>query len=303
MCRSFNSFWPAGTGELASLHYAMAGNIPWWARVVMSADHGVRMFSQAVSVVRDETMLAFIPPERRQTVTTAIYDRQRSYVPGGALFSLGLYDWERRLITTPPFPRPPARILLGGAGGGREVVPLRNLGYEVCAFEPSRELVAAGRAAIGADSGATLIEGDYEDLVRAVHGASTRLSELAKMHYDAVILGWGSLSYVFPQDARSELLGAIKILAPSAPVMLSFIPRNVPEERGRTAALRRVLRRVLRRRDRESRSVESGEMFAPWIGFAYALSAEEIQRIAAQTGYRPTLLETIPYGHALLAPA
>ena len=269
----------------------------------MSADHGVRMFSQAVSVVRDETMLAFIPPERRQTVTTAIYDRQRSYVPGGALFSLGLYEWERRLITTPPFPPPPARILLGGAGGGREVLPLRNLGYEVWAFEPSGELVAAGRAAIGADCGATLIEGDYGDLVRAVHGSSTRLSELAETRYDAVILGWGSLSYVFPQDARSELLGAIKILAPSAPVMLSFIPRIEPQEHGRTAALRRVLRRVLPRRGRDSRSVDSGEMFAPWIGFAYALSAEEIQRIAAQTGYRLTLLETTPYGYALLAPA
>jgi hypothetical protein len=280
----------------------MTSGIPWWARIVMSIDHNVRMLSHAVSIVRDETMLAFVPPDRRPSVTTAIYDRQRSYGPGGELFALGLYEWERRLIATPPFPPPPARILLGGAGGGREVVPLRDLGYEVWSFEPSPQLVAGAQREIGARGGASLVVGDYDDLVRAVRGESTRLSPVATQHYDAIILGWGSLSYVTPEAARLALLVALKTLAPNAPVILSFIPRLGSDERGRAAALRRGLRRLLPRLGGQPAS-DSGELFVPWGGFASALPLDEIERLALQSGYRPAVLETEPYGHALLVPA
>lgn len=280
----------------------MASGIPWWARIVMSIDHNVRMLSHAVSIVRDETMLAFIPTERRSAVTTAIYDQQRSYAPGGELFALGLYEWERRLIATPPFPPPPARILLGGAGGGREVVPLRDRGYEVCSFEPSPQLVAGAQSAITGEPGASLVVGDYDDLVRAVRGESTRLSGVASHRYDAVVLGWGSLSYVTPSSARLALLAAIRALAPSAPVILSFIPRLDADERGRPAALRRGLRRVLPRLGGKS-VADGGELFVPWGGFASALSRAEIERLALQGGYRAIVLETEPYGHALLGPA
>ena len=280
----------------------MASGIPWWARVIMSIDHSVRMLSHAVSIVRDETMLAFVPPARRSTVTTAIYDQQRSYAPGGELFALGLYEWERRLIATPPFPAPPARILLGGAGGGREVVPLRNRGYEVWSFDPSPELVAGAQTAIRARPGASLVVGDYDDLVRAMRGETTRLSAIVQQQYDAIILGWGSLSYVTPEAARLALLTALKTLAPSAPVILSFIPQLDGEERGRPAALRRGLRRVLPRLG--GWPVDgSGELFVPWGGFASALSVTEIDSLATSSGYRPVILETEPYGHALLAPA
>ena len=280
----------------------MASGIPWWARIVMSIDHNVRMLSHAVSIIRDETMLAFIPPERRPSVTTAIYDQQRSYAPGGELFALGLYEWERRLIATPPFPAPPARLLLGGAGGGREVVPLRDRGYEVWSFEPSPQLVAEANTAMGAQNGASLVVGDYDDLVRAVRGEFTRLSALATQEFDAIILGWGSLSYVTPEEARLELLVTLKMLAPAAPVILSFIPRLDADERGRPAALRRGLRRVLPRLGGQP-VTDSGEQFVPWGGFASALPLDEIERLALQSGYRPAVLETEPYGHALLVPA
>jgi hypothetical protein len=146
------------------------------------------------------------------------------------------------------------------------------------------------------------VVGDYDDLVRAVGGESTRLSAVASLRFDAVILGWGSLSYVTPSSARLALLTTIRTLAPSAPVILSFIPRLHSDERGRPAALRRGLRRILPRLGGQ-RSAEGGELFVPWGGFASALSVAEIERLALQSGYRTVVLETEPYGHALLAPA
>ena len=55
----------------------------------------------------------------------------------------GLYPWEtdwfeRRL------PSPPASILIGAAGGGREAAALRDLGYQVRAFEPSASAFRRG---------------------------------------------------------------------------------------------------------------------------------------------------------------
>jgi hypothetical protein len=280
----------------------MTSGIPRWARLVMSIDEGVRMLSRAVSIVRDEMLLAFVAPEDRQAVTTAIYDRQTGYVTGGDVFSLGLFEWERRLIATAPFPQPPARLLLGGAGGGREIVSLRKMGYEVWAFEPSTELVRGGQSAIAGENGAKLIEGDYSDLVRLAHGSPGRLESFASQRFDAVIVGWGSLSYVFPHKSRLELLNAIHTLAPDAPVMLSFIPNvRSSDERGKNAALRRLLRRVLPRRGGQG-MIEEGEVFMPLGGFAWALSGDEVRTLAQSSGYRPIVVETKPYGHALLSP-
>ena len=280
----------------------MTSGLPWWARLVMAIDHNVRMLSHGVSVVRDEMMLAFVAPEDRQAVTTAIYDRQSGYVPGGELFGLGLYEWERRLVATHPFPSPPARILLGGAGGGREVIPLRDMGYEVWAFEPSSELVRGGHDAVAADARSRLVEGDYSDLVALSHGKAGRLAGFAGQRFDAVILGWGSLSYVYPRAKRLELLEAIRALAPDAPVILSFIPRLASAgENGKSAALRRTLRRVLPRAGAQN-AIEGGEVFVPWGGFACSLSTDEIRELARSAGYRTILIESEPYGHALLSP-
>ena len=45
------------------------------------------------------------------------------------------------------FPPPPAHILVGGAGGGREAFALLERGYRVTAFEPSEALAASMAAA------------------------------------------------------------------------------------------------------------------------------------------------------------
>jgi hypothetical protein len=176
------------------------------------------------------------------------------------------------------------------------------MGYEVWAFEPSPELVRGGHAAITADDRVVLVEGDYSDLVALAHGKAGRLASFAGQRFDAVILGWGSLSYVYPHAKRLELLEAIRTLAPDAPVMLSFIPRLASAgENGKSAALRRALRRVLPRAGAQN-EIDGGEVFVPWGGFACALSPDEIRALARATGYRTILIESEPYGHALLSP-
>jgi hypothetical protein len=98
------------------------------------------------------------------------------------------------------------------------------------------------------------------------------------------------------------LLEAIRTLAPDAPVMLSFIPRLASAgENGKSAALRRTLRRVLPRAGAQN-AIEGSEVFVPWGGFACALSTDEIRALAQSAGYQTILIESEPYGHALLFP-
>ncbi len=52
-----------------------------------------------------------------------------------------LRPWEQDLVAN--LPAPPARVLLGGAGAGREAYALEALGYTVVAFDPAKRLVEA----------------------------------------------------------------------------------------------------------------------------------------------------------------
>src|SRR5690606_9978650 len=100
-------------------------------------------------------------------LTSKIFDRQRTYVPGGNTFARGLFGWELELLA-PPFPAR-GRILIGGAGGGREAIALIERGYQVVAFDQAAELVRAGAPTVKA-AGGTLLHASYADVVRAASG-------------------------------------------------------------------------------------------------------------------------------------
>ena len=70
------------------------------------------------------------------------YGNQRLYRPDAPSFKPELFPWESRVIAT-HFPKPPASVLIGGAGGGREALALERDGFRVVGFEPAAPLVRA----------------------------------------------------------------------------------------------------------------------------------------------------------------
>jgi hypothetical protein len=58
------------------------------------------------------------------------------------VFRSYLFPKEEKIIKE-YFPPPPARCLIGAAGGGREALALAGMGYEVLAFEPVPQLALA----------------------------------------------------------------------------------------------------------------------------------------------------------------
>ncbi|MEJ7811677.1 MAG: hypothetical protein WKG32_14795 [Gemmatimonadaceae bacterium] len=277
--------------------------LPVWVRALLAvANRAPPPLARLASALCDETLLAWLPRARRAEVTTAIFARQDTYAPGGGTFTRGLFAWERELLARPEVPSA-GRVLVGGAGGGREAVALRDLGYEVLAFEPAEPLVRAGVPAVSARPGASLVCASYDDLVRAAGEGTGPLAGLRSgPRIDAVLLGWGSFSHVMADAERLAILRATRVLAPAAPLLLSFDEPTVLDAPGSAASrLRAGLRQLFVRVGAPTR-VREGERFAPWAGFFRESTAAETTALAREAGYHVAYVAGAP-GRAVLLPA
>jgi hypothetical protein len=222
-------------------------------------------------------------PARRDAITRAVFLSQPTYLPGGSTFERGLFPYEEGALARPEFPRS-GRILLGGAGGGRELRALVERGYAVRAFEPAGRLAEACAEVARVRGDALCLQGSYQDLVHAArHRAGPLAGLLAGAPYDAVILGWGSLSNVTEAAEVEDVLKAARQLAPAGPLLTNFYPPGASP--GRAERLGAHLARGLARLGAPG-SRPPGGHFHPRGGFIVTYTREELLRIAARHGYR-----------------
>jgi hypothetical protein len=280
--------------------------VPLWVRAFLAAD---RLAARAANVregLRDELFLALIPPSERADLTAALYAEQRTYLPGGHCFQSGLFAWEKRVFDSDLFPKS-GRILLGAAGAGRELVALLDRGFRVVAFDPCEAFVNAARRVLASSpehaASSTIIRASYGDLARAATTGAGPLAFLTTAPaFDAVVLGWGSLSHVLPSSERAALFEALRSIAPSAPVLASFaLEPDSSAPPGSKGRVRDALRRLFAAMGAPGPS-EAGDHFYPDGGFFSNLSRDEVVAIGFRAGYEVALLEDAPYPHAVLVP-
>ena len=274
------------------------GAVPRWASALLSAHRALELaHSQRVAATL-EVLRVGVPASARAPITDAIFARQRTYAPGGQRFAEALHDWEQAALEHPAWPRA-GRVLVGGAGGGRELAALADRGYEVSAFEPSGLADDLARAAAAAPTPCEALRGDYADLVRALTLGDGPLRPFgAPARFDAVVLGWASLSHVLEPAARRALLIALRRAHPAAPVLLSVHRRH--DGPGLPAGVRAV-RRLARALGWPGASLPEPVAFTPFTGFIYRFTEADLRALAAEAGYAATVRMT-PYAHALLVP-
>lgn len=152
---------------------------------------------------------------------TLAYSAASRYRPAADGDHAEWFSWERAAVEM-WFPKAPAKVLIGGAGGGREARQLLKRGYQVVAFEPVAAL-AEGLAAQRLE-GLQVFEGRYETLPNLMAidgGGAPRLEDLGP--FDAAIMGWGSLAHV---RRAADRVAAIRSLVAvvSGPILLSVYP-------------------------------------------------------------------------------
>jgi hypothetical protein len=291
------------TERLMLTSAAMASTpLPWWARALIAVDDRIDRFRKIEGEVRDELFFLLTSDAKREELTIALYDRRTAYLPRSRQYD-GLHEWEVRFLRNRNFPQQ-GRILLGAAGGGRELRALTRLGYEVDAFEPAPTLLAGARTVISPPGRGRVELGSYRSLIDGARGEGPLAEMLRGARYDAIVFGWGSFSHVYARGERRALLETMRRLCPEGPVALSFdtTPREKREPRSPTTRFlrERVLPHVRRARG-ELQPLEP-LAFWPGIGFLVAFDRARIEEEARDSGYRVETFAAEPYGHALLLP-
>src|SRR5262245_49773571 len=226
--------------------------------------------------MRSWLVLAFAPEAFHHAYGEIAYDATSTYRAGADDFRHGLFTWEERAIDG-SFPRPPARILIGGAGGGREAFALVERGYDVVAFEPAPRLARSmENASISSGGKLQAFRGGYGDLpfIRPAGGGDTlNLGRLPR--FEAAILGWASFSHLTSDRERVRTLQQIATLT-NGPILVSFF---LSTSNGHMTTGRRWLAPLRRRAARWGDSV-----FTVGMGYTRLLTEAELRELAAQAG-------------------
>lgn len=264
---------------------------PWWFTACQVATRGVRRTAGFAVGVLDEVVCFAASKEQRPAITTATYDDAKWYAMDWSA-DVELFPWEFHAVERLGLTKG-STVLLGAAGGGRELEALARDGLRVLAFEPSGLFANAAQVAANHDS-ARVWRAEYGDLISVAKSGSGQLSALTGETFDAVILGWGSIGHVLDPVDRVAVLRAARRLAPDAPLLCSYLGEQ-PSAQGRRARVRARLRRL-------RPTMDPGLRFRSGIGFFHAFQPGEIAGLAEDAGYRVEHEEWAGFPHAILRP-
>lgn len=228
-----------------------------------------------------------LSPEEHAALCLRLYGKRSRYGP------LGLFDWERRWFQA-QLPPPPARVLVGGAGSGRELRWLRSQGYEAYGSEPNRGLRAGAAVDLPA---VTLWPLRYEQWCTAPSAAGPA----SRAPYDAVLFGWGSFGHVLSATARLAVLRRSDRWCPRGPLLLSGLMGRAPRRQPRSERLGERVGGAVARVRGLCLGPERPPEFYSHAGYVHRLSAEELLSAAAELG-RSLESHAGPYGHVTLRP-
>ena len=190
----------------------------------------------------------------------------------------GLFDWEKPIIEK-HFSQVKT-ILLIAAGGGREVLALSKMGFNVDACECNPKLIEYANN--------LLQKNQINNEIKYLPGNSVP-GEIKK--YDGIIIGWGAYSLIQGNKKRlSFLAGLYPFLNKETPLMISFLITRGRNKRDKIIQNVSNFFRILTNRDK----TEPGDRLEP--DFIHYFTEEEIKNEIAQSKFRLTDYYSSDYG-------
>ncbi len=246
------------------------------ARGILEVAHQLSEAGTKTRTAAGNFFAQVLTPEEREAFSMARYSAS-VWEPEA---DSGLRKWEEAWFQD-MLPKAPARLLVAACGTGREVAALTKQGYQIDAFDGAPRALEVARRVC--PNHTRLFEATYRDLADAVFtGKETPLTPLAHASYDAIVLGWGSLTHVAGRSERLRVLRACAALT-DGPILCSFYaaPRGEQEKSNGDRWVR------LGRWCGKSLGRSEGPAFVElshWGGFAEFLTKEELALHGAALG-------------------
>lgn len=194
----------------------------------------------------------------------------------------GLLRWEQDALRA-WFPSE-GRLLITAVGGGREVLALEPMGYELQAFECNPELAEAANRHLRKHGLKSRIETCPRDKVPEVAG-----------RFEGIIVGWGSYTLVMQRETRIAFLQKLgEHLPEGAPLLLSYFALESPP--GWADRMQYSVASGLRRL-RGAPELEENDVI-DW-NYRHRFTAEEIQAELAEAGFTTAHISCEGYPHAV----
>jgi hypothetical protein len=233
-----------------------------------------------------ELMVTLVPPSEWHQFNDRVYTRITLYTSDH--HNSTLFDWERRVIDN-YFPHPPARILIGAAGGGREMLYLSKMGYDVAGFEPIVSLVNNIQRIIDKNKLLCSLCAGYEELTNGIPIIESNAP------FQAIILGWTSLAHVGEEPIRKKLFQKLRQLCPAGPVLVSWT--NTYDT---INYKRKMLRSLLMHLGAQRQSI--ADYYNSYSGFLHPFTVNEIEALAKEGGYSIAMLSRQSHPYAVFIP-
>lgn len=257
---------------------------PFFLRVFEGSNRLQARFADLPRILFQGLWLGLLSRERLARLDEFYYGEAQANQPdyaGDGHNLRGLFDWESAAVAR-HFPRG-GRVVVTGAGGGRELVWFLQQGYDAVGYEPHPQLVTAGRE---------LLRG--RDFDERLHPCDRDRFPTGATPCDAVIVGWCSYMLIPGRSRRVGFLrGARAVLSPGAPLLVSFAVREPGQMLfHEVARLANVARRL-----RRDELVEAGDMLSP--NFIHHFTRDELAAELSAAGFQLETFEREPYGHAV----
>jgi hypothetical protein len=234
------------------------------------ADRWFNRLGRFASAMHEGFWLGCLNADELNAVTAEHFDQSQYYASTEHNLS-GFFGWEKFVLER--FFQRGSRIVVAGAGGGREVLALRKAGFDAEGFECSLPLVRASEQIferLGESKYLTLCEPD-------------RVPEGPRI-YDGLVVGWTVYTHIPTKARRVAFLQALSERAlPGSPLLISYFARQSGASDDvlvyRTARLWRFLLRGRRE------PLEVGDRIS-YARFVRSFTSDEVEAELRDAGFR-----------------
>jgi len=250
-------------------------------KIFCTTDRWLKKIANGILSIHRAFWLGFLDRPALQAVTDEYYSEPRCYSDESYNLS-GLFPWETEALDR--FYGDCHSILVAASGGGREVIALSRLNYQIEAFECSEALVRVSRLVFAAQ--------DINS--RVVHALPDQVPQELGV-YDGIIIGFAAYMHIGGRENRIQFLSKLRLhIRPGSPILISFFERG---SRLRYFKTTFMIAKNIRRLRRSAESVEYGDVLDP--NFLHRFTQAEVAEEMASGGFQLVYAASNPNGHVV----